>query len=335
MSRAKEVGTAVGTLACALGIGFAMQSTHTASHLDIASTAEPSTRVVGTARVEDRVTEKPIAVRDITLTSALATRGLSLSKDKNTDPSRSVASFKRAYTAPSFIEVAESGACPVTSQAAAREAALVRLTLTAACRPHEIVTINHSGMMFSAMTDAKGELSVTVPALAKAAVFVFSFDDGEGSVAFSTVPDLEQYKRVVLQWRGDAGFELHAREFGADYGTEGHVWRGTKTQLSRMTDGEGGVLTPLGKPSTRKQLMAEVYSIPSNFPQRDGSIDLSIEALVSESNCGSEVEAETFELNGSSELRRRHLSLAMPACDTVGDYLVLNNVLDSLTVSAN
>ena len=199
MSRAKEVGTAVGTLACALGIGFAMQSTQSETRHYNTSVNQTTEVIREVVRFEERETTAPIAVRDITLTSALPTRGITLPQPQNRLDAYTPSSDSRSYFPPTFLKVADTDTCAVTSHAQTQSAAVVHVTLEAECRPNEVVTIAHSGMVFSAMTDASGYLSVSVPALAEAAVFVLSFSDGDSSVAFSTVPNLDDYKRVVLQ----------------------------------------------------------------------------------------------------------------------------------------
>ena len=103
---------------------------------------------------------------------------------------------------------------------------MVNLTLEASCLPRERVTVHHSGMVFSQTTDAAGGLDLTVPALAKDAVFILAFTNGDGAMAQTVVEEVDDYDRMVLQWRGDTGFQIHAREFGAEYGEDGHVWSG-------------------------------------------------------------------------------------------------------------
>ena len=53
-----------------------------------------------------------------------------------------------------------------------------------------------------------------------------TFADGETSTAGATVPDAAEISRAVLQWKGETGLQIHALEFGADYGGLGHVWYG-------------------------------------------------------------------------------------------------------------
>lgn len=346
MSRAKEVGTAVGTLVCALGIGFVMQSTDTASQrygspLDSrpASTTPIATNADTQIDVEAHA-DTVMEVERITLTSAQSTvyDGAQAQKEEPaSEPKTAAIGALKPSTIVSSVDALmdKDEDCGVKAAASPREAAFVRLDVMSSCRRDAPLTIHHNGMMFTGKTDAQGALSMSVPALSQSAVFIVSFADGDGAVAHTHVSDLDQIRRVVLQWEGHAGFELHAREFGADYGETGHVWNGSQSILSRVMSGKGGILTALGHAASDTPLFAEVYSFPAGRTAQDGDVDLSVEAAVTETNCGKAVEAQTLEWDRSFKLRTQNLTVNIPPCESVGDYLVLNNVLDNLKVASN
>ncbi|KKK94445.1 hypothetical protein LCGC14_2682800, partial [marine sediment metagenome] len=129
--------------------------------------------------------------------------------------------------------------------------------------------------------------------------------------------------------------ELHAREFGADYGDAGHVWSGAPRDMTAAVLGEGGFMTRNGDTDTSDPLMAEVYSFPVAAAGQEGDVALSVEAEVSEANCGLEIEAQALELRGSDQVKTQNLTLAVPDCDAVGNFLVLNNLLQDLKVAQN
>ena len=68
---------------------------------------------------------------------------------------------------------------------------------------------------------------------------------------------------------------------------------------------------------------------------QEGDVALSVEAEVSEANCGLEIEAQALELRGSGQVKTQNLTLAVPDCDAVGSFLVLNNLLQDLKVAQN
>jgi hypothetical protein len=212
---------------------------------------------------------------------------------------------------------------------------MVTLTLDAPCAPNERLTVHHNGMMFTQITDSDGSVTISAPALAEQAVYILAFSNGDGAVAQTFVPDVAMYDRVALQWRGDAGFQLHAREFGADYGQAGHVWSGIAPDVDGMASGQNGYITRIGDLQAPEPLVAEVYTFPSGMSSRSGTIDLSVEAEVTDINCGLEIEAQSLELTLGGKIKTRDLTLAVPACDAVGDFLVLNNLVPDLKVASN
>ncbi|MBS1302493.1 hypothetical protein [Loktanella sp. SALINAS62] len=228
----------------------------------------------------------------------------------------------------------EEVVCNPTMDAQIQPIAMVKVTLSDACRPDTVVTIHHRGMMFQELTDANGLLQVTIPALSSDALFVADFGSGQGVSASVAVPQLKQFHRAVLQWQGDSQVELHALEFGAAYFEEGHIWNGSTGSLEAAEYGQGGVLTRLGNVAISDAFMAEVYTFPSGANARDGSVLLSVEAEVSDRNCGRDVAAQSLQVGPDALTDATDLVMTMPGCDAVGEFLVLNNMFEDLTLAA-
>ncbi|MDA7429952.1 hypothetical protein PGB28_15915 [Primorskyibacter aestuariivivens] len=225
--------------------------------------------------------------------------------------------------------------CDMTLDAVSAPAATVDLTLSAPCLPNERLTMHHNGMMFTAVTDASGQSRMRVPALSENAVFIVSFTNGEGAVTQIDVPTLEFFDRVVLQWRGKSGLGVHALEFGAEYFGKGHIHAETTGDVAATAKGESGFLMRYGVDAGPEALMAEVYTFPTGTAVRDGRIALSVEAEVTGANCGTKVDAQTLQIRPGEALRTQDLELFVPDCDAVGDFLVLNNLLQDLKVASN
>ncbi len=330
MSIKRRVLMIGGTVACALGTGYLMQSGSDAAAPLYArapqaiqqSVAAPS----GASDVDDFAL---FNVEGITLTSALPERTaprrlpepMLESAGETPDPANGIIlpDTPRDPVAPKL-------GCDVTARAEPAPMASVDLSVTAPCFGNQRVTIHHSGLVFTDTTDEAGELSVTVPALSDRAVFVVAFASGKGAVAMANVPDLSRFERVALQWSGADGLQIHAREFGAGYGEQGHVWHDA-------ANGQGHVLR-LGAADTLAPQLVEVYTFPLGGTDRSGTIDLTVEAEVTSTNCGRDISAQSLELRGAAPLRTRDLILSMPGCDATGDFLVLNNLMEDLKIAA-
>ena len=217
--------------------------------------------------------------------------------------------------------------CDTDLSAVAVDQAHVRIGIIAPCQQNERLTVHHSGLMFTAATDENGLYSVTVPAMSEHAVFIVDFVNGADMVASVSVPDLTDFDRVAVQWSGNSGFEIHAREFGAGYGEDGHVWSGTDTSAT-------GQVVRLGEMAGLNPLVAEVYSFPRTASTRSGAITMTVETEVTAENCGQDVSAQSIELRDGQSLRTRDMVLSVPNCSAIGDFLVLNNLVDDLKIAA-
>ncbi|MGE4325964.1 MAG: translocase [Pseudodonghicola sp.] len=348
MSRIRLIALVGGTMACALGIGFVMQrfvplpasapeagpvvaaAPGTPPQTEKAAPADPA--VPKPPRTPVRVAE-PLDIDRIALTSAPA-EGETTPDDSPAlvEPlAEPLAALDTRATEPA---AAKTRSCAVTAEATARAGALVDLQISAPCQANARVVIHHHGMFFADLTNDQGQLEITIPALAEQAVFIAAFDNGDGAVAVIQVPDIGDFDRIALQWAGPEGFELHAREFGAGYDDPGHIWAGLTAEELKEEPAVHGTVVRLGAPMTLAPLTAEVYSFPAGQSDRTGAITLSVEAEITAQNCGREISAQVLERQAKDQLRTRELELAMPACDAVGDFLVLNNLLDDLKIAA-
>ncbi len=250
-------------------------------------------------------------LEDITLTSSPAT-----AVAENPDPTATSRARPHARTD-----------CSLSARAYTVSNARARLTLKAPCHVLDHVDVHHSGLTFSAVTDKDGTLSLTIPAMSEYAIFLFSFADKKGTVATTHVPELKNFNRIALQWQGDTDIQLHALEFGAAYGQAGHVWSGSDAA------GEGNTVH-LGLGQTEAARNVEIYSFPAQSTQKTGSVELSVEAEVTATNCAKGLNVQALEWRGDQRLRSRDLMIDFPACDAVGDFLVLNNLFQDLTIAA-
>ncbi len=216
--------------------------------------------------------------------------------------------------------------CLFSVSSAAGAGAMVHLDVSAPCEPNARVSIHHSGMLFSARLNNAGTLSMEVPALKASGIFIVETEAGQAEVILQPVTDLDLVERVALQWRGNSGFELHAREFGADYGAQGHVWHGS-------SDGAGRIYQ-LGDNDMDTPELVEIYTLPLTALTASGDIALSVEAEITALNCDSSISAQVLDLRAGA-LTIRDLVLDMPDCGATGDFLVLNNLVENLTIAQN
>jgi hypothetical protein len=78
--------------------------------------------------------------------------------------------------------------------------------------------------------------------------------------------------------------------------------------------------------------MAEVYTFPTGTTSLDGSIALSVEAEITDANCGRAIAAQSIRIDPLSEPTA--IDLNMPECSAVGEFLVLKNMFKDLTLAS-
>jgi hypothetical protein len=179
-----------------------------------------------------------------------------------------------------------------------------------------------------------GTLRIELPALSEAATVMAEFDDGDGATATANISSLAFYDRVAVQWQGEAGLQLHAREYGSAYFEPGHVWAASAGDLGATARGESGFLVRLGREDSDEALLAEFYTFPTGTAVRPGDVLLSVEAEVTGGNCDKTVAAQTLQRPAGGSLKVHDLDLAIPDCNRVGDFLVLKNLIQDLKIAA-
>ena len=237
---------------------------------------------------------------------------------------------------PSDQDISALGmACDVTLNATNAPGAMVALDFNAPCHVNETVMIRHQGLVFTGVTSDIGQFKLQVPALAMEANFDVELIDGNTISATTNVPDIASYDRVAVQWTGASGLRIHALEMGADYGGRGHVWAEAPQSVAMAIQARGGYITELGNIDFPGAKHAEVYSFPTGEIHKSGVVRLSVEAEVTAKTCGKDIEAQALQSGVEGGISIVDLSLSMPACDAIGDFLVLNNLLRDLKIAQN
>lgn len=330
MDKIKMIALGCGTLAIALSAGHFIQS----------GAQEPVAADIAAPLDADALPEGQVALEEITLTSALPVPPAAFPEPAPLPIPEALPAALELPEAPAADMLPEEEAAPAFScdynlSAEPFAGAMVTLSLDVGCMPNERFTMHHNGMMFTQVTDESGSAEMLVPALSSNAVFIVAFPNGEGAVATAEVTTLGNYERAVVQWKDNSGVALHALEFGADYGSDGHVSSQAPRDPAAAATGNTGFLTRLGDPALAEALLAEVYTFPAGMSGQDGEVRLSVEASVTEANCGRDIEAQSLQLGRSGALKVQDVTLAMPGCEAVGEFLVLKNLLNDLTLARN
>lgn len=237
-----------------------------------------------------------------------------------------------AVPAPTFSGT--PAACELSFTATLSRGTMVDLDARAPCAPNTRIAIRQGHLVFDSMTDDSGRFHTAVPGLDRMATFDAEIA-GETKRVNVDIPDFEVFDRVALQWQGQTGLNIHALEFGATHGGDGHIWAGKPQSAQRADNARGGFLTRLGLETLRDGRMAEIYVFPAGQAHRSGAVRISAGAEITALSCGRLVAGQALQPGADGALAISELTIEMPGCDAIGDILVLKNLIRDMKVAAN
>ncbi len=221
--------------------------------------------------------------------------------------------------------------CPTSLDLSVTENAIIGVTLIASCHPDERVVLKHAGLTVTAMTTLTGAIFADLPALDRTGKVEVQFKDGTSISNSIDVPEIAKMRRFAIEWQAEDSFALHGFENGADIGDKGDISAANTNRPASGVPAAGGFLSILGDSSTENALLAEVYTYPTDSAVK---ADVVVEAAVTETSCGREMLGETL-LSQGGTVTTSDLTVSMPDCDAIGDYLVLNNLVPDMNIASS
>lgn len=188
----------------------------------------------------------------------------------------------------------------------------LKAVLAAPCHPEERVVFSHAGLSFTLLTDAAGNASVTIPAMATDAKVDAGFASGEVLSAERNVPDLETLRRVALSGGGE--LRLNAFENGAARGADGHY---SIERSGDPTAADSATVVTLGDATMEDAKVVEVYTASAGAK----SVEIEADGLATADSCGRTAKARIISMVAGKPGMNEVLSQAMPSCDALGDMV--------------
>jgi hypothetical protein len=209
--------------------------------------------------------------------------------------------------------------CRPQLELAALPGAMIHLSLSAPCNRGERIIVRHSGLSFSASTQADGLATIILPALKSDAMVAVYLQDSRLVLGKIAVPDVSAYARFAVVWEQPADLELRV--------TDGDKVLVGSTVASL---GEDQRVIALGSPAVQAPVLARVYSVPGTGL---GEADITGELRITPASCGRTLRVETvYSAAGTATSTER--TIAVPLCGTVGDILVLKNLAPAVKLAA-
>lgn len=226
-------------------------------------------------------------------------------------------------------------ACDVEFTATKSDAAMVLLNLHAPCQINTPLTVQFQGLIFSGMTTNIGHFSTLVPAVKADAVFVLTLAGNAPVSTAINVAQANEYHSVAVQWSGRDDLQIHAFERGAIFGNKGHVWAGAPQSMAQALQARGGYIIRLGDVDIANAYRVEIYSFPMAQIEKPGIVRVHVKAKVTKENCGQQRVLQILQNTPDQMAAIMDVSITMPSCDRIGDYLLLKNLLRDLKIGGN
>ena len=314
MKALQRVGMIVAMTAVAGGSGYYMQNKHgngASSQGPVPDIIVPTAATTLAVPESNQITVAPAAM--------IAPVDISPQPQDSQDVIVMAAAEPLQETAPQANAITPAENCRIDMALIAQPGAMLDIGLLAPCQVNQRVVIRHGGLVVTGLTSAAGTLVASIPALTSPAEVKIDFPGDVAAQETVVVPDLADYDRFGVQWMASDSFQLHAYENGATFGAQGHK---SALETGRVSQ-DGGFVVLLGDDRAERPLLAEVYTYPAKVRATDKDVIVSVEAAVTEASCDREILGETIQLS-LGKVTLRDLTIAMPDCTAVGEYMVLD-----------
>jgi len=255
---------------------------------------------------------------NISLTPPSSTGGASIQQARLEPPVQTLSSTRPA----------QNSTCNIDLSAERARGSNIAVSVSAPCKPAQMVTFEHAGLAFSMLTDQQGTANVVIPALETNAEISVMFTDGSQATTGVAIPDIDGVMRVGLTWENGMNLDLQANEFGS---TSLVNAQSPRDYRSARLQG-GGYMMLLGDPSLAGGKQAEVYSIPIARQQR-GTIALSVVLDNPDTVCGRSILAKTVRSRTGQTARMSSIRFTVPACGTVDSQIILPGAVSNIRLA--
>jgi hypothetical protein len=205
-----------------------------------------------------------------------------------------------------------SANCSVTLETGVLRGGILALEVKSKCRPDQAFVVSHEGLSFSGRTDNAGEAMMRMPVMNSMAEVDVEFADGGNRSAKTVVPGMDGFVRIGVTWEGAADLDLHALEYGAERGGDGHVWEGSPSSMRKSRRSGGGYLMTLGEENGAR---SQVYTLPlPRFADEEQRVELELDVSGGSDICGRELPFRMVRGLGQDRISVQVMSVTTESC---------------------
>lgn len=173
--------------------------------------------------------------------------------------------------APAATAPASQGVCTPNLTTRPGQGGMVRIDLAADCYASRTFTVLHAGLEFGGRFNENGLAEMEIPVLEIAPEISARFDDGAVAIASLNfdLRSVEQTHRVAIAWTAPVNLDLHAFEYSAGFGADGHVWEQNPREFRDVRRPGGGFHSSFPAADVNGQSI-EVYTFWANRRTQPG-----------------------------------------------------------------
>ena len=166
---------------------------------------------------------------------------------------------------------ASAGSCAAEFSTRPGQGGMVRIELQADCYASRPFVLLHAGLEFGAWFDANGAAEMEIPVLEITSDISVRFEDGSSATTPLNIDvrSVEQTRRVAIAWTAPVNLDLHAFEYSAGFGADGHVWEQNPRDF-RVVRRPGGGFHSSFPAAVNNGQSIEVYTFWANRRARPG-----------------------------------------------------------------
>lgn len=173
--------------------------------------------------------------------------------------------------APAAAAPVTSGGCAPVVSTRPGQGGMVRVDLTADCYASRPFALLHAGLEFGGRFSADGIAALEIPVLEISTEISARFEDGEVVSAPLNLDlrSVEQTHHIAIAWTAPVNLDLHAFEYSAGFGADGHVWEQNPRDFRDVRRPGGGFHTSYPAAVIDGQSI-EIYTFWANRRTRPG-----------------------------------------------------------------
>ncbi len=296
------------------------------------ATAQVKKKIAGTEQSvpQNELNTKLDTTNKSKLSRSTSNDGSGVSDDISGDKIDNGRSADLKHVVPNTLRNTPSTCGDPTVNLTSMRGGMTRIQIASSCRAGQSIELNYAGVRFARKLNENGHLEIIFDCFAgDRQPIEFLFSDGHSITRSPVTKDLDRVSKVAVIWQQPINIDLHAYEYAAAPGEDGHLWENHRSAFAdankqAVNSNKGrGYLSSVSNAKGNGQKI-EVYTFINSPRQTRGIIKLALNSggehtLPQNAACEQaeplSVEYNTTLLVRNSLIKKSHGVLLIEDCD--------------------